>query len=756
MKRWHKILLIFIATLILGVFVYLGWTWFCNEKNQLTDDLNRRARIIAKSLSRTFIKTIKKDASAHDIEVLESISDQGRTLGYFLCDTNGKLVLQTLLFEGIPYCDIVKDEQTATDPEVENIFYENPAGTLVHIYSAPLFDKNQIFLGTAGIVHDASYIHERVMAALLWMALSMAMIALLISAATYLASRLIFQRSVNDFISWVKEGHATPRSIANTLSLLKPVSREFTKLNAKLRSAQQTAQEVSQSKTDEEIWTPVRLKAHAMSQIGDKKLIVVSNREPYIHIKEKGIVRVMHPASGLVTALDPVLKATSGLWVAHGSGNADLDVVDEENKVWVPEETPSYQLKRVWLTKQEEEGYYYNFSNEALWPICHPTHERPVFDDQAWEMYNQVNHKFCESVAEEFAKKERPHVLIQDYHFSLLPQMIRNKRADAVTGLFWHIPWPILETFQICPWKRELLKGMLGANILGFHLPSYCNNFLNTVNALLPVRIDWDRQAIIHEGGTTYVKAFPISIQPWTERNLPDEATIQADMNNWRKQLGIEGTRLVVSVDRLDYTKGFSERMDAIKRFFENNPNFCGQITFVHLAAPSRTHIPRYREFDARIEKKVDDVNWTFGTEDWKPILFLKENHPPYKVYLFLRLAEVCLVSSLADGMNLVAKEFVAARENNDGVLILSEFAGAVLELNDALVVNPYACQDFAETIRIALEMPHAQQVERMTRLKKQVLTNNVYKWASDLLTELAHPVHVAQTAEKAVPPKGV
>ncbi|MBF0104578.1 MAG: trehalose-6-phosphate synthase [Deltaproteobacteria bacterium] len=750
MKRWYKTLLILFAALTMGAFVYLGWAWFSNERSQLTDDLNRRARIIAKSLNRTFVKAIKQEASAHDIEVLESISEQGRTLGYFLCGVDGTPVLQTMIFEGVPYCEIIKTERGEKISQVENFGFERSAGSFVHIYSTPLLSKDKTVLGVAGIVHDASYIHDQMKTAFLWMTLSMALVALLISAATYFVSRLIFQRSVNEFISWVKEGNSVPKSVMSTLSLLKPVGREFTRLNAKLRSAQQTAQEVSQSKTDEELWTPVKLKAHVTSQIGEKKLIVVSNREPYIHTKEKGVVHVMHPASGLVTALDPVLKATSGLWIAHGSGNADQDVVDEENKVWVPEKAPIYQLKRVWLTKQEEEGYYYSFSNEVLWPLCHATHERPTFDDSAWTTYNRVNQKFCNCIAEEFSKKDSPHILIQDYHFSVLPKMIREKRNDAVIGLFWHIPWPILETFQICPWKREVLQGMLGANILGFHLSSYCNNFLNTVNALLPVRIDWDRQAIIHEGGTTYVKPFPISVQPWSERNLPEEATIQADTESWRQQLELGKTRLVVSVDRLDYTKGFSERLDAIKRFFENNPAYCGKITFVHLAAPSRTHIPRYREFDDRIEKKVDDINWTFGTEGWKPILFLKENHPPYKVYLFLRMAEVCLVSSLADGMNLVAKEFIAARENNDGVLILSEFAGAILELHDALCVNPYACQDFAETIRIALEMPHAQQVERMTRLKKQVLTNNVYKWASDLLTELTHPVHASQaTATK-------
>lgn len=581
-----------------------------------------------------------------------------------------------------------------------------------------------------------SFTYYPVMSALTWTAFT---VAILISALTYMLSRRSFQRSVQQVLAWMKSAKgSTTVTPPATESLLAPVTREVEKLTARLRSARETAREVAAAKQLSNLWTPARLKAHAVTVLKNRPLIVVSNREPYMHTKEQGEVKVVVPASGLVTSLDPVLKATSGLWIAHGAGDADWDAADTDGKVLVPPDAPTYTLKRIALSKEEEEGYYYGFSNEALWPLCHLTHHRPLFNETDWATYNAVNRRFAAEIVAE-CDQERPFILVQDYHFTLLPKLLKELRPDAVVGLFWHIPWPNPEAFQICPWKREILKGMLGADFLGFHLQSYCNNFLDTVNGLLPVRIDWDRFAVLHARRATVVKPFPIGVQPWSERLPPSDDEYLKRAAQYREHYGLGRARLVVSVDRLDYTKGIPERLGAIDRFFDTYPAFKEHIVFVQLAAPSRVHIPSYQALIKEIDETTDRINSKHRSRSWNPIVLLKDQHNARTVYTFLRMADACLVSSLADGMNLVAKEYVAARTEGDGVLILSEFAGAAREFQEALLINPHARADFTETIRAALEMPPEEQRRRMTRMQTQVTEQNVYRWAAELISELAH-----------------
>lgn len=716
------------------------------ERSILLDDLNRRARVIAKSLAPASLRAVKKPPTPDEEDLAERLSGQGRTMGIMVCGADGKLVARSAALESIAACED-PEVQGILAEGVEEILFDEKKGQTLHRLIYPLRDRDNSLLGTLTIVHEASYIDKRVLSAVTWTTLTVALIALFISGATYFLSRRSFQKSVQDFLGWMRSSRETENLPPPTESLLKPVTREFEKMAARLRAAKETAREVSEDRQVSDLWTPARLKAHAVTHLGKRPLIVVSNREPYMHIKDQESPRVIVPASGLVTSLDPVLRATSGLWIAHGAGDADRETSDPDGKVLVPPEAPTYTLKRIWLSREEEEGYYYGFSNEALWPLCQMMHYRPDFEEKDWSIYQAVNQKFAAAVVEEFGK-ERPCVLVQDYHFTLLPELIREKRPDATVGLFWHIPWPMADAFHICPWKREILEGMLGANFIGFHLQSYCNNFLEAVGSLLPARVDWDRSAILHDKGVTFVKPFPISIQPWSERKVADEKEFKEKSRSWRRQLGLEGIRLAVSVDRLDYTKGILERLEAIDRFFEKYPAYKRKVSFVQLAAPSRTHIPRYREFVTEVEKLVDQVNWRHTDEHWKPIVYLKDHHDPESVYRFLRMADLCIVSSLSDGMNLVVKEFVAAREKADGVLILSEFAGASREFNEALQINPYARADFAETIRIALEMPLEEQRRRMARMKAQVAENNVYRWAADLIGEMAKAANQSPSAK--------
>jgi trehalose 6-phosphate synthase len=395
-------------------------------------------------------------------------------------------------------------------------------------------------------------------------------------------------------------------------------------------------------------------------------------------------------------------------------------------------------LRRVWLTKEEEQGYYYGFANEGLWPLCHIAHTRPIFRASDWQSYFEANQKFADAVVEEIADSPRPVVLVQDYHFALLPRLIKMQRPDARVAIFWHIPWPNPEAFGICPWRREVLEGLLGADLIGFHTQSHCNNFLETVDRTLESRIDWEHFSASRLDHHTMVRPFPISVDLTNGLHaVEDQDSSYAERSALLKSLGVEATLMGVGVDRVDYTKGILERFLAIERFLEKYPVYRGQFTFVQIGAPSRTHIKRYHDFLGEVELEAERINWRFQTGKWKPILFLKRQHNHDEITRYYRAADVCLVTSLHDGMNLVAKEFVAARADERGMLILSQFTGAARELRDALLVNPYDIDETAEALRRALEMEPEEKELRMQRMRRTVRENNVYRWAANLVAEL-------------------
>jgi trehalose 6-phosphate synthase len=481
-------------------------------------------------------------------------------------------------------------------------------------------------------------------------------------------------------------------------------------------------------------WTRERLEEVARTRLGGARLVAVANREPFIHTYEAEDVRCMRPASGLATALDPVLRACRGTWVAHGSGDADRTTADDRGRLAVPPEDPSYTLRRVWLSKEEVQGYYYGVANEAFWPLCHVACTRPRFDADDWEQYRRVNRKFADAVLDEIGNDPAV-VFVQDYHFALLPRMLKDARPDLVVLHFWHIPWPNREVFRICPWQEEVLDGLLGNDLLSFHIQYHCNNFLETVDRGLESRVDMARFAVTRGGKTTLVRAQPISIDPDTEvPPAPEEARRQE--RRLRKQLGLRDQRLIVGVDRVDYTKGLPERFRAADRLLTLHPDLKRTFSFVQVGAPSRTHIPAYRRLNEEVEALVEEINWRHGDARWRPIIYLNEHHDAGQINVLYRAAAACVVSSLHDGMNLVAKEFVAARADLRGVLVLSHFAGVAEELTEALLVNPYAVDEFAEVLRQALAMPEAEQEQRMRAMRQQVADNNIYRWAGVLLSE--------------------
>lgn len=484
------------------------------------------------------------------------------------------------------------------------------------------------------------------------------------------------------------------------------------------------------------MWTRQSLHDMVQEKLRDYVFVVVSNREPYIHSHVDEDIQVQMPASGLTVALDPVMRACGGIWVAHGSGEADRDVVDEASRVMVPPEDPRYYLKRVWLSKEEEDGYYYGFSNEALWPLCHICYTRPLFDEDDWNTYKRVNELFARAVLEEIGDR-KAFVFIQDYHLALVPRLLREANPNCIIAHFWHIPWPNPETFRICPWEDELLDGLLGSHVLGFHIVYHCNNFMDNIDRSIEARVDRERSEVSRRGKKTAVRPFPISIDFEGVSNQAQQESVDVEVTRLRRKLGLHDVAIGVGLDRIDYTKGIPDRFKALDRFFDRFPDYRGKVTFIQAGVVSRVHIASYRRLNEEIDNLVEEINWKHALGHWKPIIDLRGHLPPTTLMALRRMADFWIVSSLHDGMNLVAKEFIASSFDEKGALLLSRFTGAARELQDAILINPYATDAFAEAIRRALEIPLDEKRRQIRRMRGVVRENNVYKWAADIILEM-------------------
>ncbi len=740
--RWLSIRLI--VSLIVGItLVSLAFSYneVRREKLALRRDLERRAEVLGESLA-GYIEPYLEKQSPHQLQrVVDRFGNRERLQGMAIYDKDGALLAAT---SGLPD-RLGKQPQLvtqaiATDQGVGQFSHLGTAS--VHIYAYPLRQQDKA-VGGLVIVHDAGYINTQ--STRMWKDAFVRVLVqvFLIALITLLIVRWSIVGPIAKAAQWMKAlrtGKETTPPAVPDLDLLRPLAREMQSFAASLMAARSAAEvEAQLRETAESVWTAERLAVHVRSKLGDSGLIILSNREPYSHTRKGESLEVVVPPSGLVTALEPILCACDGRWVAHGSGDADRETVDAKAHLRVPPDDPKYTLRRVWLTKEEEEGYYFGFSNEGLWPLCHIAHTRPIFRTSDWDAYREVNQKFADAVLEEMVDFEEPLLLVQDYHFALVPRLVKTQRPDARVAIFWHIPWPNAEAFGICPWQRELIEGMLGADLIGFHIQSHCNNFLQTVDRTLESRIDWEHFAVDREEHRTVVKPFPISVDfqeisasprsgesPYTERV------------NLLRELGVNASFLGVGVDRVDYTKGILERFLGIERFLEKYPAYQNKFTFVQIGAPSRTHIKRYHDLLGEVESEADRINWRFQSGSWRPIVYLKRQYSHEEVEKYYRAADVCLVTSLHDGMNLVAKEFLAARDDEQGVLILSRFTGAARELNDALIVNPYDIEQMAESIRVALELPAEERQVRMRRMRRTVQEHNVYRWAANLIADLS------------------
>jgi trehalose 6-phosphate synthase len=717
---------LFPLMLVVGLFAYaavpladtLMLRWFVR-------DLDVRSTLIASAVSEPLSGLVLTGSTPRIEQFFRRLTQDERLYAVGLCIAGRATPIATPEFPSDIACSSLRGQADAAKALIRT------AHGMLHLTVAPV-DTGSAEPAQLAILHDMSFVEKRSEETRRYLFAFFAVLAFLVALITVIVAQLSWRGWVMGLRALLRgEGLFRPAGGALETPELRPIAGDVRELIRELEERYRPRDEGQLA------WSSASLRAILEREPGGGDVIVVSNREPYIHVRADDGIRVQHPASGLVTALEPVMRATAGTWIAHGSGSADRETVDARDRVDVPPGEAAYRLRRVWLTKEEEEGYYSGFANEGLWPLCHIAHVRPVFRSSDFARYREVNAKFADAVVAE-ARTDSPIVLVQDYHFALLPKMIRERLPNATVVTFWHIPWPNPEAFSICPWRAELLDGMLGSSILGFHTQFHCNNFLDTVDRVLEARVDRETSEVHVAGHATAVRRYPISIA-WPPEPLARQWGVGHARTAVRDRLGLaQDVKLGIGIDRLDYTKGILERFHAIDRLLDRHPEWSGRFVFVQVAAPTRGMIADYRDYASRAKALADEINAKHAASGVAPIRLIAEHHEADAVYEYYRAADVCVVSSLHDGMNLVAKEFVAARDDERGVLVLSQFAGASRELPEALIINPYDADRFAAAIHRALAMPEDEQRDRMRLMRGLLREFNVYRWAGRMLMDAA------------------
>ncbi len=731
---------IIISVLFLTSAIVLGFTFWQAQEQQvsLVSDLEYRTQL----LSESFKESIEPIYIANSVPSLEKIlnkfADRQRLMGLVVYDSKGNVVASSIgLSDKVVHSLDVTKVLDADNASGSFIKIEN---NNVYEFVDPLHQENAV-IGAIMVVQNANYINSTITEIWTTNLLRLLMQALVFMAAIIVTIRWLIFKPILKIIKNVKSIRAgRPEEKIDEFgssTFLKPLVEEISKVSLSLSMARSAASEEARLRMEklDTPWTAERLREFVKGFLKDKKIFAVSNREPYVHNKVKSEIECSIPASGMVTAVEPVMEACGGVWLAQASGNADKETAGADGKIQVPPDDPKYTLKRIWLSEKEEKGFYVGFSNEALWPLCHNAHVRPIFRKEDWKEYRRVNGKFAESLLLEIKDVNRPLILVQDFHFALLPQMIKKSRPDARIGLFWHVPWPNPEIFNICPFNKEILEGMLGADILGFHTQQYCNNFMETVGKQIESITDFEQFSVTLKNHITHVRPFPISI---AFTNGKDNKSDIVRAEELLKEFGVGSEFVGLGVDRLDYTKGILERLKGVEFFFKMYPEYKGKFTFLQIAPPSRESVEKYKQFNEDVTLEVGRINNNLSENGWNPVVLVKKNLSHKDLYPLYRRANVCLVTPLHDGMNLVSKEFVAARNDDAGVLVLSKFAGASKDLKGAILINPYNAEETAGAIKDALNMPMAQQHQRMKKMREAVKNYNVYRWSAEFMRAVA------------------
>jgi trehalose 6-phosphate synthase len=687
-------------------------------------DLDMRASLIANTVQEPMQDLLRAGNRARMAQYFTRITQDERLFAIGFCPAAGGEPVATSLLPSEVTCNALDRFSGPTG----HLLTSTHGALLVSV--RPL-EADGAAIGRLVLVHDMSFITRRGEETRKYVFLFFIGLGLTVALITVIIAQLSWR-------GWVQGLRALLRGEGLFRPADRPDKPELRPIAGDLRALIHELEADHRSRDPEQLaWTPETLRTIVRVDLRGHQVVVVSNREPYIHVRRSEHIEVWRPASGLVTALEPIMRACSGTWIAHGGGSADRDVVDAHDRVGVPPDGPVYQLRRVWLSEDEEAGYYYGFANEGLWPLCHIAHVRPVFRSSDWEQYVKVNRTFARAVVAE-SKSPDPVVLVQDYHFALLPRMIQEALPAATIIAFWHIPWPNPEAFAICPWRDELLDGMLGSSILGFHTRFHCNNFVDTVDRLLEARVDREMFTVSYRGQATAVKRYPISIE-WPPSSALVGKAVEDCRRDVRQRHDLPAHHAIgIGVDRLDYTKGIEERLRAVERLLEIEPRWIGKFTFIQIAAPTRTRIGQYQEYEGRVRAMAAQINERFAGAGHPPIVLKVEHHQPQDIYEYYRAAQLCMVTSLHDGMNLVAKEFVSARDDERGVLILSHFTGAARELPEAMIVNPYDTDQCAAALHRALTMTPGEQRARMRVMRGLIQEFNVYRWAGRMLLDAA------------------
>ncbi|MBI2612630.1 trehalose-6-phosphate synthase [Candidatus Kaiserbacteria bacterium] len=720
---------------VLAVSLIVGFSAL-NQANQeqleLTSRLQSRSQVLADSLAESIEPSYNTRATSTLQRVIDRFVSSERLAGLGVFDSSGNTVAAS---EDLPLPEERNFIANVMDSdELRGSFV--PRGEVTYyVVALPLHEDERV-VGALTVAQNATYIDESIRS--IWWNSLVRLFSqiLLFAAAIFILVRWVFYRSVSKLVQSlqaIRKGD-TPADTLEGDGFLRPLAGEISKVTSSLRQARTAASEEARMRLEklDSPWTADRLREFIKAQLKNRPIFVLSNAEPYVHTKVKNTVEWTVPAGGVVTAIEPVMEACGGTWIAHGSGDADKKTADAEGKLKVPPEEPKYTLKRIWLTPKEVAGYYNGFSNEALWPLCHMAHVRPQFRKEDWHEYKKVNGLFAKTLLQEVRHLERPIVLVQDYHLALVPALIKKSRPDAQVAIFWHIPWPSAAQFNICPSRKEILEGMLGADLIGFHTQQYCNNFIDTVGNEVESRIDLEHFSVFREDHRTFVKPFPASIAfPGIAEmhRKPDRSMLES--------LGIQSKHLVLGVDRMDYIKGILERFKGFEFLLDAHPEYRGTVTLLQIGSPTRESVEKYREYAAQVSAEAERINGKFGTRDWKPIVFEHRSYPHTTLRELYRLADACLVTSLHDGMNLVAKEYAAARGDEAGVLILSQFAGASRDLRGALIINPYSAEETSAALRAALTMSKTEQHRRMKVMRASVSDYNIYRWSAELIKAL-------------------
>ncbi len=699
-------------------------------------DIELRSSLVFRSIRNNVVRGLEVKPQFLLGPYFEQLSEDERLLALGYCDPEGNLKYATKDMPAQIKCPL-KDRAQA-----DSYYRITDSGRPISVAVFPLGAKEGG--GELLVLHDLTFIQRRAHEAELYMALALVGVAAGLGLLGGVVVFVLIRGWTTAFRAAVANLGRNAAEVAPRQGQAElPIARDIESLISELRLERRYAHGIHVE------WSPQTLHQLLVEELPGSQVLVVSNREPYIHNRKGDDIQLQTPASGLVSALEPVMRACGGVWIAHGSGTADRETVDRNDHVAVPPQNPAYSLRRVWLTDEEQDGYYYGFANEGMWPLCHIAFVRPIFRESDFAHYVAVNQRFADAVVQE-AQREDPIVLVQDYHFGLLPRMIRQRLPRATIITFWHIPWPNAETFSICPWREQIIDGLLGSSIVGFHTRFHCNNFLEGVDRFMESRIDRERNSVTLAGHETLVRSYPISIE-WPPAALARQAPVDDCRRAVVERFGLRpDCRIAVGIERFDYTKGIVDRMHAVSTLLERRPEWRGKFVFVQAAAPTRSKLESYSSLQADAIRTADAINEKLGEGDYKPIVLSIRHHEPDEVFEMFRAADICVVSSLHDGMNLVAKEFIAARDDEQGVLLLSSFAGASRELAEAVIVNPYDAHGMADALDFALRMSPEAQRARIRAMRDLVRQRNVHLWAAQMLLDAARLRRRAAVRESA------